>query len=89
MGQRTRENDSVSDAKRVNDAVELTSFTALESLSFVDDQAVPPRNTTEDRSVSLQGLVRRKDDVRLERATLVEHFEILDDPARLRIALRR
>lgn len=87
MGERTRENDSVSDPERVDDAVELASFAALESLSFVDDQAVPPRHTTEDRSVSLQRLVRRKDDVRLERSTRVEHFEILDDSARLRIAL--
>mgnify|MGYP007085897991 CR=1 FL=1 len=88
MGKRTGENDSVSNPERVDDAVELASFAALEALPFVDDQAVPPRHATEDRSVSLQCLVRRKDDVRLERAIRFEHFEVLDDPARLRVALQ-
>lgn len=88
IDKRTRENDSVSDPERVDDAVELASFAALETLPFVDDQAIPPRDTTEDRSVSLQCFVRRKNDMRLERATRFEHFEVLDDPARLGVALQ-
>lgn len=77
----------MSDAQSRDGVVELAVLSALQTLALVDDEAVPPANAAEDAAVARYGFVSREDDMRLQRAGRVEELVILDDLARVGIAL--
>lgn len=60
---RTREQDAVVDVESFESIPQVTSGSTLETLSLIDNQAVPALNVAEDVNVLLEGLVGGEDDV--------------------------
>lgn len=83
-----RQEHTLRDPEGGNRAVQLTVRPSLEALTLVDDEAVPPIYLAEDARVAGDGLVSREDNVRLERTARVKELVVLDNLARLAIALR-
>lgn len=86
---RAGQQDAVADVEGLDRRVQQARLAALESLALVDDDGFPATDSAENTSIALKSFVGGEDDVRLERAVGVEELVLLDDLARVGVALQR